>query len=204
MLTYKPLRSWRPHKFVDTFNLTIKTIIMTIKTNFILAFLLLITAMMQGQNTGYYYYYQGKKVNLTVNPKMISLAIEGEKPTYYFTSNGTNSALLLSDVEEDYSRAIVKPFTQAAIDRRYIRTFYVEMESESNGVLQQYFDEIEGYNKAQTIFASPSFLMNGKELGLSTSFYVKLKSQNDIGLLANMANSNNVEILGQDLSLIHI
>lgn len=48
------------------------------------------------------------------------------------------------------------------------------------------------------IYAAPSFLANGKEVGLSQFFCVKLKQEQDFGLLSRMAEENRVEITGND------
>jgi cell wall-associated protease len=48
------------------------------------------------------------------------------------------------------------------------------------------------------VYAAPSFLVNGKEIGLSQYFYVKLKKEKDIEILESLARDNQVEILGND------
>lgn len=48
------------------------------------------------------------------------------------------------------------------------------------------------------IYAAPSFLANGQEIGLSQYFYVKLKQEKDIEMLESLAKKNLVEIIGYD------
>jgi len=48
------------------------------------------------------------------------------------------------------------------------------------------------------IYAAPSFLANGQEIGLSQYFYVKLKQEQDIEILESLARKNLVEIIGYD------
>lgn len=48
------------------------------------------------------------------------------------------------------------------------------------------------------IYAAPSFLVNGKEIGLSQYYYVKLKQEKDFELLENLAIQNKVDIVGND------
>ena len=53
-------------------------------------------------------------------------------------------------------------------------------------------------NSKDIIYSAPFFKVNGKELGLSNYFYVKLKKASDIILLEEMAKENKIEIIGND------
>jgi cell wall-associated protease len=48
------------------------------------------------------------------------------------------------------------------------------------------------------IYAAPSFLVNGKVVSLSQYFYVKIKREQDLKLLDDLAKQNRVEIVGND------
>lgn len=48
------------------------------------------------------------------------------------------------------------------------------------------------------IYTAPFFLVNGKEVGLSQYFYVKLKNEKDFEILDSLANQNQVEVVGND------
>lgn len=58
--------------------------------------------------------------------------------------------------------------------------------------------EKEKINLSEIIYAAPSFMVNGKQVGLSQYFYVKLKQEEDTKLLENLAKENNVDIVGND------
>lgn len=51
---------------------------------------------------------------------------------------------------------------------------------------------------SEVIYAAPSFYANGKEVGLSQFFYVKLKGEHDFKVLEDFAKDNKVEIVGND------
>ncbi len=55
------------------------------------------------------------------------------------------------------------------------------------------------YQEQNILYVAPFFKINGKELGLSNYFYVKLKDGNDFKLLEKMAVENRVEIVGHDV-----
>lgn len=57
---------------------------------------------------------------------------------------------------------------------------------------------IEKIKSSEIIYAAPSFRVNGKEIGLSQFFYVKLKQEQDIELLEKLAEEKKVEIVGND------
>jgi hypothetical protein len=48
------------------------------------------------------------------------------------------------------------------------------------------------------VYAAPTFLINGREIGLSQYFYVKLKQKSDLEILELFAIENKVEIVGND------
>jgi subtilisin family serine protease len=56
----------------------------------------------------------------------------------------------------------------------------------------------EKVKSSEIIYSAPSFRVNGKEIGLSQFFYVKLKREQDIGLLEKLAKENKAEIVGND------
>lgn len=51
---------------------------------------------------------------------------------------------------------------------------------------------------SEIIYAAPYFRVNGKEIGLSQFFYVKLKQEEDIEQLEKLAKENKVKIVGND------
>lgn len=56
----------------------------------------------------------------------------------------------------------------------------------------------ERINLSEIIYTAPSFIVNGKQLGLSQYFYVKLNKEEDTKLLEIIAKENNVNIVGND------
>lgn len=85
------------------------------------------------------------------------------------------------------SKAIKNPYSSTSIDSIGLYWGFV------NRPLTQ-----EKMKIAEIIYAAPFFHANGKEVGLSQFFYVKLKGEHDFKVLENLAKESKVEIVGND------
>jgi len=56
----------------------------------------------------------------------------------------------------------------------------------------------EAIRSSEIIYAAPSFLVNGNNVGLSQFFYVKIRQEQDIYILNDLAMKNKVEVVGND------
>ncbi len=65
------------------------------------------------------------------------------------------------------------------------------------GFISRQLDK-EEIKSAEIIYAAPSFRLNGKLVGLSNFFYVKLKQEQDFDILDRLAKENNITIVGND------
>ena len=159
--------------------------------------LLFFTVGVFGQQDSDYYYYKGEKINLKINRKKISISFSKESSIgalKAFNTIFTES----SEIIKDHTRESLNVIDSEANNRKELNAFYIEMSSDNNLSITDYYNQIELYkNFPNTIIVSPSYLTKeGVNIGLSNNFYVKLKSKNDVDILYNKAKELNVEVLG--------
>ncbi|PTT75835.1 MULTISPECIES: S8 family serine peptidase [unclassified Chryseobacterium] len=136
----------------------------------------------------YFYYYKGKKYFLQLDKSSIAISstntdvVRNFKTTTPIVENFTKNSLL-----NDGKKVVSDK-----------KSYYVEIESDANISDEQYIANIAEKNKNPNVLvASPCFISGEKQkMGMSNNFYVKLKSKNDLKLLNELAQKNNVEVLG--------
>ncbi len=160
-----------------------------------LIFLLIISASYGQKNTRYFYYYKGEKLFLELNTEVISVTTN---------DNSTNSfnapSQKASKVIEDHTRSSLITTDAEAKSRQQIKTHYLEIISNKSKTEIQYLNEVTALNKkTNVVLASPSFKdAEGKTIGLSNNFSVKLKSEEDVNILYKKVKQFNLEVLGQN------
>ena len=153
--------------------------------SFILLLFMIIGMNAQSQ---YFYYYNGKKYPLQLDKSSIAITST--------TTDATKMLKAKTPVVETFPKNSLLKDGKKIIDRT--KTFYVEIESDATLSDDQYIANIKEKNtRKDVIIASPCFLTSeGQKMGLSNNFYVKLKSKNDLNRLNELAEKNNVEVLG--------
>lgn len=138
----------------------------------------------------YFYYYQNKKYFLELDKSSIAISSN--------TADLKNAFKAKTKVVESFTRNSIVTTDRKAIGNDSKKSFYVEIESDKNSTDEQYLTSIKEKNSnPDVIIASPCFVTpEGQKMGMSNNFYVKLKSKNDIKVLQELADKNNVEILG--------
>tara|TARA_B110000259_G_scaffold151310_1_gene170954 strand:- start:2766 stop:4985 length:2220 start_codon:yes stop_codon:yes gene_type:complete len=167
----------------------------------VLSFLLFaVVNSLYGQNQlDNYYYYKGEKVFLDINTQRISISFEGENAINSFESLKSSSNEI-SEIIEDHTRTIVNAIDTKAKQRKNVKTYYLEDYNKTSLSLKEYLNKIESLKKRRnTLMVSPTYKnKESTEFGLTNNFYVKLKNQNDLGLLYKKAKEFNIEVLGHN------
>ncbi len=148
----------------------------------------------------YFYYYQGKKIFLERDNQIIALSLEGEESPARIQSTLNFSHGTLSAISEDYTRKKLNTTNEQARQRKTIKTYYTEITLSENKNKTQSDEQIATYKKMpDVIMASPCFKSSdGKKIGMSNNFYVKLKKKEDVTILYETAKKYNIEVLGSN------
>ncbi|MDH6252107.1 subtilisin family serine protease [Chryseobacterium sp. H1D6B] len=153
----------------------------------------MMVGMIYGQKESkYFYYYKDKKYFLQLDKSSIAISSN--------TADIKNIFKAKTEVVESFTKNSLVVADKKALRNDVKKTFYVEIESDKNSTDEQYTAEIQQKNaNPSVIIASPCFISSeGQKMGMSNNFYVKLKSKNDIKLLQELADRNNVEVLGSN------
>ncbi|MDY8136197.1 S8/S53 family peptidase [Aquimarina sp. 2201CG5-10] len=145
-----------------------------------------------------FYYYKGEKFYLEVDYSTISVSLK--KPEVNFLNSNQSLNVKTTEIIEDYTRSNVVIVDQLASQHSNIKTFYLETLYGNQLSQNSYYEEIKAYKShPNVLYASPTFInKEGNKIGLSSNFYVKLKTEKDIDKLYKMAEVENVEILGHN------
>lgn len=158
---------------------------------------LLISGGSYGQSN-YFYYYNGEKFFLELDTQ--NMAINTKENTTAFIEPYLSDNASLGTLTEDYTRGSVIAVDELAKMNQNIKTYYFEIQYPQGLETSNYFALLNNFNTINAIVkASPSFkTSDGKKIGLSNNFYVKLRSEADVNLLYDTAKNYNLEILGHD------
>ena len=146
------------------------------------------------QQSDYYYYYKGNRIDLTVDSTRLFVVSEGEfRPQ---TSTYTRTAeYSVCNTTKSYVYNHVVPLQQrrGAVPEVYLST--LEVPEGMEGLRR---DALMGKLKAEenVLQVLPTFSVDGEQVNVTNNLYVKLKSAEDFSLLRNMADQCNIEILG--------
>ncbi|MFZ4928638.1 S8 family peptidase [Chryseobacterium sp. Mn2064] len=152
---------------------------------------MMITGIVYGQvESKYFYYYKDKKYYLQLDKSTIAISAGNDNIDKIFESK--NKPMELN------SRKTVKTIDNLALKNRDNKAFYLEIKSDHQKTDKEYISNVKEKNShSDVLLASPCFISpEGKKVGMSNNFYVKLKSKNDVKLLYELAKKNNIEVLG--------
>ncbi len=139
-----------------------------------------------GYTQGNYYWANGEKHFLELYPEKQYVLVEGQNKASIAQELGI-SAQNITDLEP-----IVISRT---IQNR--RPGKPEMDNLHWGLVNQSVNK-DKIQSPKIIYTAPFFMVNGKEIGLSQYFYVKLKQEKDKEILESLAKESLVEIVGND------
>jgi serine protease len=130
--------------------------------------------------SNYFYYYKNQKIYLTLDKSNVFIEVNNT----FDKSSVTNLNV------KDFNLSNVQNSTQ-----KYSTIEFVAAPTDI-----EYFQKINALKTTSTIsIVEPSFFNEkGDKIGMSSYFYVKLKNENDIGLLQNQAIMKNVNVIRQN------
>ena len=136
----------------------------------------------RSSNYEHYYWYKGEKVKLSI--------VENKKFILFKHTNETSIMDYLSNLS-------TKPIFEKVVLSSKIVSHPKRITEDLMWTTISSQDRLS--NEPDILYEAPYFLSeDGKELGLSHLFYVKLKSEEDLPLLEKTAESNVVEIIGNN------
>ena len=153
------------------------------KIKYYISFLFLFAFFyINGQNN--YYYYKGDKISLSLDKTNLTISTFENLNTSSFGIRNLKKVRLMAEK----SNAVQKTFK------------YAQLEFEDNLNDKDYNELLNSLKDNPNIKSvMPNYItINGKKIGMSDYFYVKLKQLNDISKLKKIANDNNVEIIEQN------
>lgn len=132
-----------------------------------------------------YYWYNGNKINLqTISSKRFVLV--NNAPDTIVVKNQIINNGYIAESFKGFQINTVIPFKSTIPDKKY----WTIIETNNNTF---------NLSDSNILYSAPFFLTQDSGLiALSHLFYVKLKTSEDINRLENMANANNIKILGNN------
>lgn len=149
------------------------------------------------QQSEYYYYYNGNRIDLEVDSTHFYVVSEGELQSQSITYVRTLGYNISKQVRSSvYNLVTPLPIRRSKESRAEIFLSTVEIPCGlTTSEWGNFFENVRALDNVQQVL--PSFKLNGNKVEISNNFYVKLHSEEDVGELREMANLHNVEIIGQ-------
>ncbi|MGE0930303.1 S8 family serine peptidase [Peijinzhouia sedimentorum] len=151
---------------------------------FTIAFLFLFN---EGKGQEHYYWAYGEKHTLELYSEKQYLLIKGNNKESVAQSLGVEKKELADFKQIIISKAINEGRLSIYSNSMDLNWSYLNKPIAAETIISP-----------EIIYIAPSFKVNGEVIGLSQFFYVKLKQEQDIDLLEQLANENGVEIVGND------
>lgn len=151
-----------------------------------------------GYTQNSFYYYNNQKVYINIDREYISI---NSNLNNTFLESFSTSYQSKTEFVENNIRKYAQTNDNITLSRKSLKNYYSEVK-----VISSIKDNILNYtnfvnslnNNATVLKVSPCYkTKNGKRLGLTNNFYVKINPTN-ISQLYSYAQSNNIEILGRD------
>lgn len=155
---------------------------------------LLIVCFIAHAQSEHYYYYQGEKIFLEVDPQYIFVTSHHQSEV---TKSNRNSFKSSTEVQVDKTYTYLRKIKG---EEKYTQDFFwkkVELSSISNTSYSKAIKALR--QESPNLIVAPHFItQDAKKLGLSNYFYVKLKLIEDFDQLKAYASINGVELIGQN------
>lgn len=148
------------------------------------------------QQSDYYYYYKGNRIDLEVDSTRLYVVSEG---TLQQKNTASASTRMANYNVIGTTRSYVYNHVEALQQRRgaFPEIYFSTLEVPTGLYTTQYDAIVERIKAEDNVWqVLPSFMLNGKRVDVTNNFFVKLKFANDVGKLKEMANQYGVEIVG--------
>lgn len=148
------------------------------------------------QQSGYYYYYKGERIYLTVDSTRLFVVSEGEfQPQETTRTSTVEYNIGKSSKNYVYNNVVPLQKKRTATPEVYFTTLDVPVGTD----VSQYDTLVAKVKDERNVWqVLPSFTNNGKPFDVSNNFYVALKSVDDFGKLQQMATQYGFEIIGNN------
>jgi subtilisin family serine protease len=153
-----------------------------------------------GQDSRYYYYYDGKKMPLQTDLTTIAISAEGVQNAQMMQQSLGSPARGKFTMMEEPTRQSAVSIDSRAVNRQKVKTYYAELTAPRAYGAAEYSRKIKEYNTAAgVIAAAPCFIIpGGKKMGVSNYFYVQLRSKEDADALYQTAERLDIEVIGHN------
>lgn len=150
------------------------------------------------QQSDYYYYYKGNRIDLEVDSTRFHVA--------YKTEPGLQNAVIPTTVEYTASLPAQSRISNCLVPYKKKSTvittsniYYSTLNLPEVLSRSQYDKTLQMIESDENVLqVLPTFQVNGKRLDISNNFLVKLHHEDDIVKLDSLASIYNIEILGRD------
>ena len=163
-------------------------------TLFILFFFFIVGNMYSQYDKNTYYYYQGKKIAIEPDYSSVTVTTDGK-----ITRTRSASSLKIAKEAPDYTNATVIPLSKTKKrSATTIERYNSEVSFEAKKSAEEYFSYMKEIEKQidNVQKVSPNFKVEGRTIGLTNNFYIRLHEVGDIGKLEKLASQYNMEIVG--------
>ncbi len=148
------------------------------------------------QQSDYYYYYKGNRIDLEVDSTRLYVVSEGELQEKAKASVSTRTVdYTINSSTKSYVHNHVVSLQQR---RGTIPEIYFSKLEVPKGLDSTQFDAlVEKLKSEDNVWqVLPSFIVNGIQINITNNFYVKLKSSDDIDKLYQLSEELAIEIVG--------
>lgn len=157
------------------------------KQLFFFVTLLLIISVGFAQENKYYYWHEEEKMPLEIKPDKHFVLFDREPDKVQLSHTLKIEKEIIEDIRKFEFGASLIPYDMGNYKPKRYWT-----------IVKSYIDEIDLSSPFVTYYAPFYYSKNGKELGLSHLFYVKLNKPADIKELEELADMHNIKILGNN------
>lgn len=148
------------------------------------------------QQSEYYYYYKGNRIDLEVDSTHLYVVSEGEFQPQSRT-NARASQYNVSHSSRSQIYNIVEPLQKQRSSRPVPEVYFSTMEIPEGLGKSQFEEFIQDVKATNGVWqALPSFLINGKRVNATNNFYVRLRSADDVDILHQMASQYRIDVVG--------
>lgn len=148
------------------------------------------------QQSEYYYYYKGNRIDLEVDSTHLYVVSEGEFQPQSRT-NARASQYNVSHSSRSQIYNIVEPLQKQRSSRPVPEVYLSTMEIPEGLGKSQFEEFIQDVKATNGVWqALPSFLINGKRVNATNNFYVRLRSADDVDILHQMASQYRIDVVG--------
>lgn len=151
------------------------------------------------QQSEYYYYYDGNRIDLDVDSTHLYVVSESEfQPKSSSYTRSAEYTIISTSRSYTYNHVVPLQQRRNAVPEVYFSTLELS-EGLTASQYQTLIEKIKEDSKVWQVL--PSFNLNGKRVDVTNNFFVKLKSSDDLSKLQEMAGLHGIEIIGYNKSM---